>query len=100
MDLEAHASGVSFTSATGFFGVGTKSPKTRLHVYDAKDTSISLSRSGRESSRGYIKYAGAYMRIGTESKDGVQFDVMSKPKLTIHPNGFVGVNSITPKSQL
>jgi len=100
MDLETHASGVSFTSAAGFFGVGTKSPKTRLHVYDAKDTSISLSRSGRESSRSYIKYAGAYMRIGTESKDGVQFDVLSKPKLTIHPNGFVGVNSITPKSQL
>merc|ERR1740130_280574 len=59
MDFEIHSSGVSFTN-TGFLGVGTKSPKSKLHIYDPKKTMLTLSRSGKESSQAYVSYAGAY----------------------------------------
>jgi len=100
MDLETHSKGISFTSASGFLGVGTKAPKSKLHVYDAKNTMISLSRSGRESLQAYVRYAGPYMKIGTASADGVQLEVNKQAKLTVHPNGNVGVSTALPKSQL
>lgn len=100
MDIEAHAEGISFTSAASFLGVGTKSPKSKLHLYDAKNTALTLSRSGKATSEGYLKYAGPYLKLGTASSDGVQIDIENEAKLTVHPNGNVGVGTAVPKSQL
>merc|ERR1711871_1059442 len=100
MDIEAHAEGISFTSAASFLGVGTKSPKSKLHLYDAKNTALTLSRSGKATSEGYLKYAGPYLKLGTASADGVQIDIENEAKLTVHPNGNVGVGTAVPKSQL
>merc|ERR1712070_936517 len=99
MDFEIHSSGVSFTN-TGFLGVGTKSPKSKFHIYDPKKTMMTLSRSGKESSQAYISYAGAYVKVGTTVADGIQFDVNKITKATLHPNGNFGVQTTIPKSQL
>merc|ERR1719163_202020 len=100
MDLEVHDKGISFTSTAGFLGVGTKSAKSKLHIYDAKNTKITLSRSGKVASQAYIKYAGPYMQVGTAVADGVQFLVNDQAKMTVHPNGNVGVQTDKPQSAL
>jgi hypothetical protein len=40
------------------------------------------------------------MKVGTANKDGVQLEVNNAPKLTVHPNGNVGIQSVVPQSQL
>jgi len=98
MDLEATSSGISFTSAAGNFGIGIQKAKAKLHVYDAKSTSVMLSRSGKVASEAYLTYAGPYLKVGTASADGVQLDVNKKAKMTLHPSGTVGIDNTTPKS--
>jgi len=100
MDLEATSAGISFTSEAGFFGIGIQQPKSKLHIYDATKTAITLSRSGKSSSEAYLKYAGPYLKLGTEAADGVQFDINGQPKMTLHPSGNVGIHTDKPVSQL
>jgi hypothetical protein len=96
-DLETNSAGVSFTR--GNIGVGAKTPRSKLHVYDAKNSKITISRAGRESTEGYLQYNGGYFNLGTSTSDGVQFSVNKQPKMTMHPNGNVGVGTVIPMSQ-
>jgi len=101
MDLEAHAKGISLMSAAGMVGIGTKGPKGKLHIYDAKSTKLVLSRSGKEATHmAHMTYAGPYVKIGTANADGVQIEVNSQPKITVHPDGNVGLHTQKPQSQL
>ena len=97
VDIEATTTGLSFMR-TGFIGMGTKEPKTRLHVHDAKDSAISVSRSTKVSSQSIWSYNGAYVQFGSTSSDGLQFIVNKVAQMTIHPNGKVGVHTATPQS--
>jgi len=100
MDLETHSKGISLMNMKGFFGIGIREPASKLHLYDSKSTTLTLSRSGKQTSEAYLKYAGPYLKIGTASTDGVQVDVNGEPRMTVHPNGNVGFGTTVPKSQI
>ncbi len=98
----------------GNVGVGTVNPSTGLHISTGQNNPLILETSRPENwlrfdnSNGYIGYAGIYtgdkdMDFGTgvlNTTGKVHLVTNATPKLTIIPNGNVGVGTVNPTTKL
>ncbi|CAN0606675.1 unnamed protein product, partial [Ectocarpus sp. 12 AP-2014] len=98
----------------GNVGLGTASPISDLHISSTSTNPLILETSASdnwlsfENSNGYIGYAGIYngdndMDFGTgggNTTGKVNLVTGASPKLTLIPNGNVGIGTINPTANL
>jgi len=103
---------VYLTNSSNRLGLGTTTPAAKLHVAGTN----SIARISSSTGRGYLSfysynttnvgYAGVYngstsMDIGTSSGNTsgrMQLVTQAIPRLSVAPNGYVGIGTTAPKS--
>ena len=122
-------SGIFFDDETGFVGIGTENPISKLDIVDGGDignTTISvvntntdqtadgaqvalrLRHGARNAAGGYDDFAffdsrhTERVRIGTSESKDIRFNIggLDSTKMTIDPDGRVGIGTISPKGGL
>lgn len=104
-----------FTLASnGYVGIGTTTPNAQLHLKGTGYNPVQLETTNADNymtfyaSNAYKGYAGIYsgdndMDFGTGSSNStgkVNLTILGAPKLTVAANGFAGIGTTTPGTQL
>ena len=96
-------SGLTFTKASGYVGIGTDDPQTKLEISDASEAGLTI-RSVSETGYSLINFADAaddnVGRIYYDHDDEyMSFRVNDAERIHINSNGNVGIG-LTPSYQL
>lgn len=86
----------------GNTGIGTVTPSSKLHVYDASDSRITLSRVGSPATQAVWRYNSGTMELGPLGGDGVALMTGGVGRLFITSTapGNIGIATNTPTEQL
>lgn len=91
-------------TATGLVGIGTSSPTTQLHMQQSGDSVLRISSGNSTNADMFIQSISGEASIGTSNSVPINFYtnafISSTPVMTLDATGKIGVNNITPTSQL
>lgn len=84
----------------GKVGVGTLTPVSLLHVYDASDSRITVSRVGAPATHSVWRYNSGVVEFGALASDGLGFLTGGVGRMYIATAGNVGIATNTPTELL
>ncbi|MBI1272910.1 MAG: hypothetical protein GC131_02350 [Alphaproteobacteria bacterium] len=80
--------------ASGNIGIGTTGPADKLHIYDATDSTITVSRAGTPATISYWTYNSGTVLFGTAGGDAVALVTAGTARMTVSQSGaFVGIGN-------
>jgi len=121
MKIENAGSGHALTIDSGYVGIGTATPVSQLHIYDAGYVSINSGSADDYYSYGRFYNASGAIRVGketvaggtiftdtgsevgcvgTDTNDSLQFVTNNTVKMTLRNTGELGIGTSTPSTDL
>jgi hypothetical protein len=85
---------------SGYVGIGTLTPQTKLEIFEATNPKIFLNQNG--TTRCFISGTSSGLDLGNDvgTSKIIRFMPDNVEKMRIKSNGYVGINNTDPKSHL
>jgi len=101
LSLKTNSTDRLYINSSGNVGIGTTSPTTKLHIDGVNGEALRWSNSSTVFGKLTVGTAGARIDVtGANSGYGMHFSMDDSTKLSILPDGNVGIGTDSPASRL
>jgi len=84
----------------GNIGIGNNNPQSKLHVYDASNSLITLGRAGYPQALAKWEYNSGTCSFGTRDTDNLELITNNVSRLFMNTVGNVGIGNASPDGKL